>query len=544
VFINEAVCEGCGDCSTKSNCLSVLPIHTEFGEKRAIHDPSCNRDYTCIDGDCPSFVTIEPRATGRHTATPSTSRPRPTLPTGTLPDPTAPPVGRQFGIYFTGIGGTGVVTANRLLAAAADETGLVVGGMDQTGLSQKAGAVVSHLHLAPDADSAGAASVSDLGADLYLSGDLLQAAADRHLDKVRPGHTIAVVDTTVTPTPTMLQTDAAPPDPAMLERRVAERVGVDRVVLVASKDIAERVFANPLLANVVLLGAAYQRGGLPLPFDAMDRAIEAGGHDSAATREAFAWGRWAAHDPDAVAARIVADDQARPRPLDPSAVATTKAARLLARRRLPHELDALLSRRTAQVIDYQSPSLGSRYLELIEVVAGRDDAGHDWELTKAVAASWFKLLTYKDEYEVARLHLAQDYDEVAADLGIEGGYELTFHLHPPVLRRLGLKRKLPLGRTYELAFHALRGMRRLRGTSLDPFGLDPDRRAERALIEEYEQLVDDVTRPGSAIPYDDQLALVASALAIKGYGPIKERAIDAWRDQVTQLRRVAPAGTA
>jgi indolepyruvate ferredoxin oxidoreductase len=256
VVINEAVCEGCGDCSTKSNCLSVLPLATEFGEKREIHDASCNRDYTCLGGDCPSFVTLKPNPRGRRMpASAAAGAARPTLPTGELPTPELPDAEPQYGIYFTGIGGTGIVTANRILATAAELGGLSIGGMDQTGLSQKAGAVVSHLHLAADPQHLGSAMVSDGGADLYLSGDILQAAGEKHLDKVEPGRTIAVVDTELTPTAAMLQTDAAPLDVAALQARVVERVGEGRVAFVDSKGLSERIFAQPLLANIVLLGA-------------------------------------------------------------------------------------------------------------------------------------------------------------------------------------------------------------------------------------------------------------------------------------------------
>ena len=173
-------------------------------------------------------------------------------------------------------------------------------------------------------------------------------------------------------------------------------------------------------------------------------------------------------------------------------------------------------------------------------MAAGDDADHGWALTRAVAESWFKILTYKDEYEVARLHLAADYDRIARDLGIEGAYTVTYHLHPPVLRRLGLTKKLPMGKPYELAFHALRWMKRLRGTPFDVFGWDRDRRTERAVITEYEQLIAEATDPSSAVPYDTLLRIAESALAIKGYGPVKETAVAAWREQVAQLRQAGP----
>ncbi|HET6951236.1 MAG TPA: indolepyruvate ferredoxin oxidoreductase family protein [Acidimicrobiales bacterium] len=551
VVINEAVCEGCGDCSTKSNCLSVLPHETELGERRRIHDLSCNRDYTCLDGDCPSFVTVTPRRRGRRrapaagAAAGATARPSP--PPGSLPAPATRPIDGRYGIYFTGIGGTGVVTANRILAAAAEAAGFVIGGMDQTGLSQKAGAVVSHLHLARHRSDLGSATVSTGGAGLYLSGDILQAAGAHHLAKVDPGHTIAVVARDLTPTAAMLQSDLAAPDLATLERAIADRVGAGRVAFVESKRIAEGVFANHLLANVVLLGAAFQLGGLPLSLADVERALQRQGGSAADNRAAFEWGRWAVHDPAAVAARLAAAerdaDGGAGSIFDPSAGARATAARLVERRRLPGELHDLLARRAAQAVDYQDAARAERFLDLVERAAAVDDAAQGWALTRAVAESWFKLLTYKDEYEVARLHRRVDYDRVAGDLGIDGPYSVTYHLHPPVLRRLGLKRKLPMGRPYELAFAALARMKRLRGTPFDVFGRDPDRRMERAVIEEYERLLDESLRAGPALPYDALVRIAGSALAVKGYGPIKETAVAAWREHVAELRRAATAGT-
>jgi indolepyruvate ferredoxin oxidoreductase len=537
VVINEAVCEGCGDCSVKSNCLSVLPLDTEFGEKRQIHDPSCNRDYTCLDGDCPSFVTLMPKGES------GSSRGRgPTAvapPEGNLPEPSRPDVSGQFGVYFTGIGGTGVVTANRILAASAEAAGLVVGGMDQTGLSQKAGAVVSHLHLATAKEHLGSAVIGPGGADLYLSGDILQAAAERHLDKVRPGRTIAVVDREFTPTSVMLQTDAAPPDVSILEEAIAESVGRGRVAFIDSQLIAERLLGNYLLANVVLLGAAYQMGGLPMSVGEVEAGIGGASEGSAvATRQAFEWGRWAVHDPAAVGARLEASDGEGPsgkRLFEPSARASSASELLLGKRSIPAELSELVARRTAQVIDYQDRALGDRYLDLVCFAASHDGPDRGWELTRAVAGGWHKLLTYKDEYEVARLHLLADYDRMAADVGIDGPYTVTYHLHPPTLRRLGLKKKLPLGRPYEMSFRVLSRMKRLRGTPLDPFGRHRDRRMERGLIEEYETLVRDAVADGA--DYRTQVAMAQSVAAVRGYGPIKEASVERWRAELAELRR-------
>nr|MDT0665745.1 DUF6537 domain-containing protein [Micromonospora sp. DSM 115978] len=207
-------------------------------------------------------------------------------------------------------------------------------------------------------------------------------------------------------------------------------------------------------------------------------------------------------------------------------------------RAVPAELRDLLVRRAAQAVDYQNAARANRFLDLVERVAARDDAGHEWALTLAVAESWFKLLTYKDEYEVARLHLLVDYDDVAASLAIEGPYAVTYHLHPPILRRLGRTKKLPMGKPYAIAFRGLRAMKRLRGTPFDVFGWDPDRRTERAVVEEYEQLVDDVVAaPAGHLPYETLVRLAASALTVKGYGSIKEDAVVRWRQEVAELRR-------
>jgi indolepyruvate ferredoxin oxidoreductase len=550
VIINTAVCEGCGDCSAKSNCLSVLPVETEFGEKRQIHDPSCNRDYTCLEGDCPSFVTVTPKRRGRRRASvPGQSSPtRPPLPAGLLPDrPSVPPqlTSGRYGIYFTGIGGTGVVTANRIVAAAAEAAGYAITGMDQTGLSQKAGAVVSHLQLATDRGALAAATISSRGADLYLSGDILQAAGDRHLEKVDPGRTIAVIDENLTPTAAMLQTGAAPPDVARLKAVIADRVGPEQVVFLNSKRIAEAVFADHLLANVVLLGAAYQAGGLPLSLHDIDTAMLRQGRAAADNRAAFAWGRWAVHDPaaleaalDAAAAGAGAGAGDGLDAFDPPNVLVSAANELWQHHALPAELRPLLIRRAAQVIDYQNRARGRRYLALVERAARHDSAAQGWALTRAVAAAWFKLLTYKDEYEVARLHLRVNYDRLARQLGIDGAYSVKYHLHPPTLRRMGLKKKVPMGVPYEAAFHVLQRLKRLRETPLDPFGRDPDRRTERALMAEYEQLLDKVLAPGSALPYETQVALAESVLQVKGYGPIKEAAVARWREVVAGLQPV------
>jgi indolepyruvate ferredoxin oxidoreductase len=529
VVINPAVCEGCGDCVSKSNCASVQPLFTEFGEKKRIDDLSCNRDYTCIEGDCPSFVTITPK--GDQAAPRPTVRPG--LPQGELPMPPAAPVHGQFGSYFTGIGGTGVVTANRTLANAAEAAGFTVIGMDQTGLSQKGGAVVSHLRLAADRDALGSATIGNAGADLYLSGDIFQAAGPLHLERIRPGRTVAVIESDLTPTAAMLQAGIAPPDRQALHDAVRERIGGGKLAFIASKHIADVAFGEAVVANMVLLGAAFQLGGLPFALADIERVFAGQGKAGTKNRAAFEWGRWAVHDPAAVEAALAGPAGRKAAdPFEPSAAAAQSAAKLAGEYRLPADFEELATRRAAQIIDYQDAKLARRFLDLVARAAARDGAGRDWALSKAVIAGWHRLLTYKDEYEVARLHAATDYGAVARDLGIGGDYELHYHLHPSWARRMGAKKKLEFGSWFGLVFGALRHMKRLRGTPLDVFGWDVERRLERAVADDYEAMIGEAL--GTA-EYDRLVELAASPAMVKGYGPVKERNIARWRERTAEL---------
>ena len=535
VVINQAVCEGCGDCSRISNCLSVLPVETEFGERREIHQSSCNKDFSCLEGDCPSFLTITP--TGSATAVSPDRHARPSLPAGALPAAAVAAIDGRFSVYTTGIGGTGIVTANRLLARAATDAGFAVQGVDQTGLSQKAGAVVSHLHIAADDDAITTATVADGDADLYLSGDILQAAAASHLKKVRPGATRAVVDAELVPTAAMLQ-QGGHVDVDRLTGVLGDAVGADRLLLVDATDLAERIFDNHLPANVLMLGAASQLGVLPVPPEAIEQAITDAGPAASTNIEAFRWGRWVVADPDAVDKALdtrttSAQAQGQSTIWEPTATSLAAAEHLLRGRDLAEDLRPFLLRRAAQVVDYQGVGRAQRWLDLV-VAAGRaDDAGHDWALTQAVAEGWFKVLTYKDEYEVARLQLRLDLDDVAAGTGVDGAYKVQYHLHPPSLRRLGMDRKIKVGgRAGAAMFKGLAAMRKVRGTPLDVFGYARHRREERALIDEYEQLVRSALGRVTPDTYDDCVGLAASIQMVKGYEDIKSEAIAQWRAEV------------
>jgi indolepyruvate ferredoxin oxidoreductase len=552
VVINQAVCEGCGDCSRVSNCLSVLPVDTEFGERREIHQSSCNKDYSCLEGDCPSFLTFEPEPRSRRRwprkrapgqvgpGGAEAARSRPQLPSGRLDVPDVPAIEHRFSVYVTGIGGTGIVTANRLVGHAALAAGYAVQGVDQTGLSQKAGAVVSHLHIAPEPSDITSATVADGQADLYLSGDILQAAAATHLRKVTPGRTVAVVDSDFFPTASMLQNDLSL-DQSRLAAALADAVGPERLRLLDTTGLAEAIFGSHLPANVMLLGTAFQLGALPLPLDAIRQAITKEGPSAAMNLEAFEWGRWLAVDPDRVHAAAVGTGtgtaSAQSDIWEPSARAVAGARRLLEAASTPGELHPLLERRAAQLIDYQDASLAGRWLGLVEAAARADDASREFALTGAVAEGWFKLLTYKDEYEVARLHLRLDLDQVARGLGLNDGYQVRYQLHPPTLRRLGVDHKIGVGAAWgQVMFRGLAALRRVRGTHLDVFGYERHRREERQVAEEYAGMMGAVLSRLNPASYDDAVALARSASMIRGYEDIKSGSMARWRNETAGLR--------
>ena len=301
VVINDAVCEGCGDCSRKSNCLSVLPVPTEFGQKREIHQSSCNKDYSCLEGDCPSFLTLEP-ARRRGSRRKRSDRAEVPLPTGHLQPPPPRTLDGTLSVYLTGIGGTGIVTVNRVLARAASLEGLHIVGVDQTGLSQKAGAVVSHLRLARTRAELASSVVEDDAADVYISGDILQAAAAQHLARVHPGRTFVVVEPTLTPTNEMLQSGSWDIDLTPLRETVIARAGGQQGALLDGRAVAEQLLGTHLVANMVMLGAAFQRGAFPLRVESMLTAVSEAGGKPQRNLDAFAWGRWMVQDPNSVAA--------------------------------------------------------------------------------------------------------------------------------------------------------------------------------------------------------------------------------------------------
>src|SRR3954468_357263 len=525
VVINEAVCEGCGDCAAKSSCLSVHPVETELGRKTQIDQTSCNTDYSCLDGDCPSFVTVEakPRRKRQQSAD-LVDPPEPTQRAAVRP-------GSPYTVVAVGIGGTGVVTLNQILGTAAAAEGLVVRGLDQTGLSQKGGPVVSHLVLAAEA-TPGANAVGPDRADLYLALDPVAAVDPRFISKVSPERTATVATTTVVPTVGMVLGADALTDASALLQTLAARSRPDAFLSIAAAPAAESALGDAATANVVALGAAYQAGHVPVSAASIAEAIRANGVAVEANLAAFRLGRQLAHDPARITART------RPGAIEnaPSTGAVATAARLLDGRVVPD----VARRRAADLVDYQGERLARRYVDLVADVSVAESAAAPGStaLTDAVSAAYFKLLAYKDEYEVARLHLLPAFRS-ALDAAVPDGTSRRYLLHPPVLRAVGLRRKvaLPAG-VAEPMFVALRAMRRVRGTPLDLFGYTAMRRTERRLAHDYEADIREVIGRLTSADLADAARLAALPLEIRGYEGVKLAALERYElDRAALLAR-------
>ncbi|GAA3009028.1 indolepyruvate ferredoxin oxidoreductase family protein [Actinokineospora diospyrosa] len=500
VHINEAVCEGCGDCGRKSNCLSVEPVETEFGRKTQIDQTSCNKDYSCLLGDCPSFMTVVP-GTGK-----AKKIDRAELPAD-LPEPAARPTAAA--LVMVGIGGTGVVTANQVLATAALISGLDARALDQTGLSQKAGAVVSHLRISPERDEL-PGLVPAGAADGYLVFDPLAATTEPNLSRCGEDRTVAVVSTAQVPTGRMV-VDHTVAFPGDLVPKIAARTRDLRAF--DALDLAERLFGSTAAANFLVIGAAYQLGVLPLSAEAIEKAIELNGVGVATTVQAFRAGRKAVLDPTWI------DGTTAPEVV-PSPLAEGFTG----------ELRRLLDVRLPELVAYQNEDYAQRYLAVVRQVADAERAaGLPSALSEAVARNLFKLMAYKDEYEVARLHLAAR-AEVEAEFG--PGTQVGYALHPPVLRAMGMRRKITLKRTAGPAFAVLRAMRGLRGTALDPFGRAHLRKVERELVSEYESLV---PRLLSALDqYDLAVRIADLPDVVRGYEEIKLANVELYREKLAE----------
>ncbi|CAM3113747.1 indolepyruvate ferredoxin oxidoreductase family protein [Cupriavidus taiwanensis] len=516
-FINDAVCEGCGDCSAKSNCLSVEPLETELGTKRRINQSSCNKDFSCVNGFCPSFVTAE----GAQVRKPAAAAGKGSgADFAALPQPRLPALERPYGVLVTGVGGTGVVTIGGLLGMAShlERKGVTV--LDMAGLAQKGGAVISHVQIAPAPEHLHATRIATGEARLVIGGDAIVSASAEVLSKVRHGLTAAVVNSANTPTAEFIKNPKWKFPGASAEQDLRASVGEACAFFDASA-WAVTLLADAIYSNPLLLGYAWQKGWIPLQHASLVRAIELNGVSVEKNRLAFEWGRYLAHHGEAAVRALL--------PNAPAAASAQVVA-------MPQTLDSLIRKREAMLADYQNAAYAARYRDAVaRIRAAEQQLGIDRKLplTESVARNLAKLMAYKDEYEVARLYTDPAFlDKLRAQFEGEPGrdYQLSFWLAPPLLAKADDKGRLlkrRFGPRTMTAFRLLARLKGLRGTALDVFGKTAERRAERALVSDYLALVEEFAASLSADNIDTALALAALPDDIRGYGHVKEASMAA-----------------
>jgi len=513
LLINSAVCEGCGDCGAQSNCLSIAPLETPYGRKRAIDQSGCNKDYSCAEGFCPSFVSViggKPRRQAAGAA--GTDRAAWTARIADLPEPAIAAPAQPYRLLVAGIGGTGVVTIGALVSMAAHLQGLSACTLDLTGLAQKGGTVLSHIRLAPADAPAGPARLDWQQADAAILCDAVAAVAPDALGALRAGRTRVTLNTHVAAPSDFTRNPDAPLHAEALQAKIRHAAGPAQVAALDAHAAALALFGDSILSNVFLLGYAWQRGDIPLALPALARAIELNGVAVDTNRAAFDAGRLAAHEPQALEAAL-------------------KPRAQVVQLHVPESFAQAVARRERDLTAYQSAAYARQYRELVERVAQREraiapgaPANRQPRLALAVARSLFKLMAYKDEYEVARLYSDGAFRAMVQDQ-FEGDVQLRFHMAPPLLARkdprTGVPRKIALGAWAERGMRALRHLKGLRGTWLDPFGHTAERRMERALVAEYRRLVETLLDHLSPAKLDQAVRIAALAETLRGYGHVK-----------------------
>ena len=522
VMINPAVCEGCGDCGVKSGCLSVLPKETAQGRKREIDQNACNKDFSCVEGFCPSFVTVH-----------GGKLRKPSLPTQVaafvqLPEPQLPSLDKPFNILLPGVGGTGVTTVGAMLGYAANLEGKGCSVLDQAGLAQKFGPVVSHIRIAARQEDLFAVRIAAGEAHLLLGCDLLVASGPDAIAKLNPTFSHAVVNSQQTPTAEFTRNpDAEFPAEAM-KQTIRDAVGAEKTHFIEATDLATRLLGDTIASNLFMLGYAFQLGFIPLSSAAIEKAIELNGVAVNLNQQAFLWGRRAAHDLAAVKIAAHPETQAQePQILDQV-------------QRIKANVDILTQ--------YQNAAYAQRYLHMVEKIRhteARLFPGQLPALTEAVAFNYFKLLAYKDEYEVARLYSNGDFTRQLQEQ-FEGDYRIEFHLAPSWLakrdKHTGEPRKRSFGPWMLNAFGLLAKLKFLRGTGLDPFGRSLERRQERELIEAYVSDLELILHNLNAVNRHTALELARLPEKIRGYGHVKEAAMKAAGLHAERLRHSLVTG--
>jgi indolepyruvate ferredoxin oxidoreductase len=506
VVINEMVCEGCGDCSVQSNCLSVEPLETEFGRKRTINQSSCNKDYSCLKGFCPSFVTVEGGTLKKGRAT---------LPEGEAEFAVLPPqsaLDRPYGILVTGIGGMGVITIGQIVAVAAHLEGKGATVLDMSGLAQKFGPVMSHVRIAPSAGELHSVRVGTGAADLVLGCDLVVTSGSEALSKMNDKRTKVLVNATVSPTADFVKNPDWQLRGTDLQTDIVDAAGAKNVEFVPAGKLATALMGDAIATNMFMLGYAFQKGWVPLAGDSLLRAIELNGIAVEFNRKAFVWGRRAATD----LARV--ERLATPAEIIPISQA------------LSRNLDELIARRADFLTGYQDRAYAARYKALVErASAAESKLGVSTALTESVARYYFKLMACKDEYEVARLYTDPAFARKIEGM-FEGGYKLKFHLAPPIFNkpdpRTGEARKSEFGGWMMPAFRILAKLKRLRGTALDIFGYTEERRTERRLVTDYEHTVAELLAHLDRENLKLAVEIASIPEHIRGFGHVKRRHLE------------------
>ena len=509
VLINDLVCEGCGDCGVQSNCLSVEPLETEFGRKRTINQNTCNKDVSCLKGFCPSFVTVE----GGQLKKKAKGVSRIALPEIELPLPTLPKTQHAWGTVVAGVGGTGVITIGQLLGMAAHIEGKGIVTQDSAGLAQKGGATWSHVLIADDQEAIRTTRVSMAAADLIIGCDPIVSAGKETLQRMLQGRTHVALNAYSTPTAAFVK-NANWQNPAeQCAADIANAVGLEGLSAFDANRVSTQVLGDTIYINPMLLGFAWQKGWVPLGHEALMRAIELNDVAVAQNIAAFEWGRHCAHHWNVVDALLA-----------PAQVIQFHK---------PQGVDALVAKRVAFLTDYQNASYAKRYSDIVLRVKAAEAAFHKTSLSEAVARNLFKLMAYKDEYEVARLHTNTAFLQKIGDM-FEGDYTVNYHLAPPIISKTNEKgelQKQKFGPLMLTGFKLLKHFKVLRGTPLDIFGNTEEREMERALIGEYVASIEEVLAKLNADNHALALEIANLPDAVKGFGHVKARNVVAVRSK-------------
>ncbi|MBZ2205991.1 indolepyruvate ferredoxin oxidoreductase family protein [Massilia soli] len=511
--INEAVCEGCGDCSVQSNCLSVEPLETELGRKRQINQSSCNKDFSCVTGFCPSFVTVEGGSLKKPKKAAAGDAAPPVLPTPALPS-----IAEPYGILITGIGGTGVVTVGQILAMAAHVEGKGAIVLDMSGLAQKGGPVMSHVRLADNQADLHSTRVGTGSANLVIGCDLIVTASRDAVSRMGEGRTYAAINSTGSSTAAFVKNPDWQFPAESSKNQIIQACGADKVDFVDAGKIATALMGDSIATNMFMLGYAWQKGQVPLSEASIIKAIELNGVAVGFNKAAFTWGRTAAHD--------VA-----------SLVRMTTPAQVIEFKRT-QTLDDVVKRRVELLTAYQDAAYAQQYKSFVDQVRATEEAlGKGTRLTEAVARYYYKLMAYKDEYEVARLYTDGAFKEKIAGM-FEGDYQLKFHLAPPLLAKHDSKGQLikqEFGPWMMKAFGVLAKLKGLRGGMFDVFGYTEERKMERALIAEYRNTVGGLLPKLNATNLAQAVAIASIPEDIRGYGHVKERHLKAAKEKEAAL---------